>query len=103
MEGFLLSKFILVVSYRLWHQKNLVTEQLNQILFLIRTITDPDQSIYGFRSAEPKNFQKMRDDFSDIGVINMEQNYRSTGKILKAALHVITQGKAKIQKHYITD
>lgn len=70
--------------------------------FVYATI-DPDQSIYGFRSAEPRNFQKMRDDFSEIGVINMEENYRSTGKILKAALHVITQGIKKIHKHSKAD
>lgn len=57
---------------------------------------DPDQSIFGFRNAAPKNFLKMQEDYSDVGVINMEQNYRSSGTILKAALHVIKQGKSKI-------
>lgn len=53
---------------------------------------DPDQSIFGWRSAEPKNFTKMQKDYVGTSAINMEQNYRSTGTILKSALHVITQG-----------
>lgn len=61
---------------------------------LLKILTDPDQSIYGFRSAEPRNFIKMQNDFSNTGVINMEQNYRSTRSILKAALHVIGHGNS---------
>lgn len=75
----------------LYSRASVASEELNQKFYFFRH-TDPDQSIYGFRSAEPKNFRKMQNDFSGIGVINMEQNYRSTGKILKAALHVISQG-----------
>lgn len=80
----------------------LVKHSIKINIFSVWTTTDPDQSIYGFRNAEPKNFQKMQNDFSDIGVINMEQNYRSTGKILKAALHVIQQGKRKMCRHSIS-
>lgn len=54
---------------------------------------DPDQSIFSFRSAEPRNFNKMHDDYLDTQSINMEQNYRSTATILDAAMHVIKQGK----------
>lgn len=68
----------------------LITEQQNKKTVTI--VGDPDQSIFGWRSAEPKNFSKMCEDFETIA-INMEQNYRSTGTVLKSALHVIVQGK----------
>lgn len=57
---------------------------------------DPDQSIFGWRNAEPANFGKMRNDFEGTEIINMEQNYRSSSTILKSALHVIVQGKLSI-------
>lgn len=80
-----------------FHSQNIVIRAIKSNFIYLNA--DPDQSIYGFRSAEPKNFKKMQNDFSGIGVINMEQNYRSTGKILKAALHVISQGKRLNRKH----
>jgi DNA helicase-2/ATP-dependent DNA helicase PcrA len=59
----------------------------------VTIVGDPDQSIFGWRSAEPKNFGKMAEEFHGTSSINMEQNYRSTGKVIQAAVHVITQGK----------
>lgn len=61
----------------------------------VTIVGDPDQSIFGWRMAEPKNFKKMSDEFENTFAINMEQNYRSTSKVIDAAMHVITQGKGK--------
>ncbi|KAI9478113.1 MAG: P-loop containing nucleoside triphosphate hydrolase protein [Benjaminiella poitrasii] len=69
----------------------------------VTIVGDPDQSIFGWRSAEPKNFTKMQADYKKTTAINMEQNYRSTGIILKAALHVITQDKTRIDKSLYTN
>ncbi|KAI8638789.1 P-loop containing nucleoside triphosphate hydrolase protein [Parasitella parasitica] len=69
----------------------------------VTIVGDPDQSIFGWRSAEPKNFNKMQDDYLDTQSINMEQNYRSTKAILDAALHVIKQDVTRIDKSLYTN
>ena len=66
-----------------------------------RTITivgDPDQSIYGFRSAEIKNLQRMRRQYPETIVVNLEKNYRSSGSILHSALAVIQQDESRHNK-----
>lgn len=55
-------------------------------------VGDPDQSIYGWRNAEVENLEKMQTEFQPCRQIFLEQNYRSTGAILGAALAVVRQG-----------
>ncbi|KAK4518171.1 uncharacterized protein ATC70_001522 [Mucor velutinosus] len=69
----------------------------------VTIVGDPDQSIFSFRSAEPENFNKMHNDYSDTQIINMDQNYRSTGVILDSALHVIKQDVKRIDKSLYTN
>lgn len=57
----------------------------------ITIVGDPDQSIYGFRSAEIENLQRMRRAFPETEVINLEENYRSSSAILNLAQDVIEQ------------
>ena len=52
-------------------------------------IGDPDQSIYGFRGADPSCFSRMLHDFPQTEVIKLKENYRSTGEILKASTELI--------------
>lgn len=57
-----------------------------------RTLTvvgDDDQSIYAWRGARPENLAQLNDDFPELNMIKLEQNYRSTGSILKAANQLI--------------
>ncbi|KAF2440524.1 UvrD-helicase-domain-containing protein [Karstenula rhodostoma CBS 690.94] len=67
----------------------------------ITIVGDPDQSIYSFRAAEIKNLFKMRKDYPDSSVINLEMNYRSSGCILTTAMAVIEQDESRPDKPLI--
>ena len=64
----------------------------------ITIVGDPDQSIYGFRSAEIKNLGRMKRQWPDTITINLEENYRSSGAILRAAQHLIEQDQNRPPK-----
>ncbi|KAK4555143.1 ATP-dependent DNA helicase srs2 [Recurvomyces mirabilis] len=64
----------------------------------ITIVGDPDQSIYGFRSAEIKNLSRMKEGWPDTLTINLEENYRSSGAILHAAQHIIEQDESRPPK-----
>ncbi|MCH8551986.1 MAG: DNA helicase Rep [Natronospirillum sp.] len=52
-------------------------------------VGDDDQSIYSWRGARPENLAQLQEDFPNLKVVKLEQNYRSTGRILKAANQLI--------------
>ncbi|KAL8905102.1 MAG: hypothetical protein Q9207_002843 [Kuettlingeria erythrocarpa] len=64
----------------------------------ITTVGDPDQSIYGWRSAEIKNLGRMQTQYPDTLVIKLQDNYRSSGAILIAAQEVIEQDASRPSK-----
>ncbi|KAI9650260.1 ATP-dependent DNA helicase srs2 [Ciborinia camelliae] len=64
----------------------------------ITIVGDPDQSIYGFRAAEIKNYKRMIRQYPDTVTIPLEENYRSSGAILLTALNVIEQDSSRIAK-----
>lgn len=52
-------------------------------------IGDPDQSIYGFRGADAACFDRLREEYPDLEVIRLEENYRSTPEIVAPAIKLI--------------
>jgi len=66
-------------------------------------VGDDAQSIYSFRGATIENIFQFENDFPEVAVYKLEQNYRSTEHIVKAANEVITFNKKQIKKEIWTD
>lgn len=69
----------------------------------IMIVGDDDQSIYGWRGAKIENLQRFSKDYPGAKIIRLEQNYRSTGTILKAANELISQNAGRLGKNLWTD
>ncbi|KAI5861361.1 P-loop containing nucleoside triphosphate hydrolase protein [Durotheca rogersii] len=64
----------------------------------ITIVGDPDQSIYGWRSAEIRNLYRLLRDFPGTDEISLEENYRSSSSILDVSLKVIQQDRDRYKK-----
>ena len=67
------------------------------------TVGDDDQSIYSWRGARVENMQAFERDFPGVQLLKLQQNYRSTATILKAANKLIANNNARLGKDLWTD
>ncbi|GMG86076.1 DNA helicase II [Biformimicrobium ophioploci] len=69
----------------------------------LTAVGDDDQSIYGWRGARIENIQMFSQDMHDVQTVRLEQNYRSTSTILKAANGVIENNAGRLGKQLWTE
>jgi ATP-dependent DNA helicase Rep len=64
----------------------------------LTVVGDDDQSIYAWRGARPENMSQLKQDYPSLRVIKLEQNYRSTSRILRVANHLIANNPHDFDK-----
>jgi ATP-dependent DNA helicase UvrD/PcrA len=82
-----------------WELVRLLTQEHRSVT----VVGDQDQSVYRFRGADFRNLMRFEEVFPDATVIVLEQNYRSTQRILDAANAVILNNAARRPKHLWTE
>lgn len=80
-----------------------LVRQLVEPLGRFTVVGDDDQSIYAWRGARPENLAQLQTDWPNLKVVKLEQNYRSTGRILKAANAVISNNPHVFEKTLWSD
>jgi DNA helicase II / ATP-dependent DNA helicase PcrA len=65
-------------------------------------VADEDQSIYGWRGADYRNVRRFRKDYPQHRLILLEENYRSTGNIVEAAMGIIRRNSQRVPKKLFT-
>jgi len=66
-------------------------------------VGDDDQSIYSWRGAQPENLALLQKDFPNLNVTKLEQNYRSVGRVLKAANILIENNPHVFEKRLFSE
>ena len=97
-------RYLLVDEYQDTNltQYQLVKQLVGQ-LGRFTVVGDDDQSIYAWRGAQPENLVKLITDFPRLKVVKLEQNYRSTGRILRVANQLIQQNPHVFEKKLWSD
>jgi len=85
-----------VAQYRL-------LQKLTGVRAAFTAVGDDDQAIYGWRGASADNLRQLREDYPHLHVVKLEQNYRSTIRILKAANSLISNNPKLFEKRLWSD
>ncbi len=92
-------RYLLVDEYQ---DTNAAQYQLVKLLAGVRgavtVVGDDDQSVYAWRGARPENLHQLKEDFPQLTVIKLEQNYRSTTRILRVANQLISSNPHVFEK-----
>ncbi len=92
-------RYLLVDEYQ---DTNITQYQLVRLiagsLGRFTVVGDDDQSIYAWRGAQPENLAQLQKDYARLQVIKLEQNYRSSGRILKVANQLIANNPHAFEK-----
>jgi ATP-dependent DNA helicase Rep len=85
-----------VAQYRL-------LQKLTGVRAAFTAVGDDDQAIYGWRGASADNLRQLNEDYPHLHVVKLEQNYRSTIRILKAANSLIANNPKLFEKRLWSD
>lgn len=97
-------QYILVDEYQdTNYSQYLIVKRLAANNENVCVVGDDAQSIYAFRGANIQNILNFKDHYPDHKIFKLEQNYRSTQNIVKAANSIIANNKEQIQKDVWTD
>ena len=92
-------KYVLIDEYQ---DTNVAQYQIIKMLGAVHenicVVGDDAQSIYSFRGATVQNILQFQDDYEDVKIVKLEQNYRSTQSILNVANNIISNNKNQIPK-----
>jgi ATP-dependent DNA helicase Rep len=92
-------RYLLVDEYQDTNSAQyLLVKQLVGAFGRLTVVGDDDQSIYAWRGARPENLALLKDDFPTLKVIKLEQNFRSTARILRAANQLIANNPHVFEK-----
>ncbi|MDH5484509.1 MAG: DNA helicase Rep [Gammaproteobacteria bacterium] len=69
----------------------------------LTAVGDDDQSVYSWRGARPENLALLQEDYGNLKLIKLEQNYRSAGRILKCANQLIKNNPHTFEKQLWSD
>ena len=78
-------------------------KKLTGVRAAFTAVGDDDQAIYGWRGASADNLRQLREDYPHLHVVKLEQNYRSTVRILKAANSLIANNPKLFDKRLWSD
>jgi DNA helicase-2/ATP-dependent DNA helicase PcrA len=92
-------KYVMVDEYQdTNHCQYMIVKKLASVFENICVVGDDAQSIYSFRGATIQNILNFEKDYPDLNVYKLEQNYRSSDTIVKAANSVIAKNKDQLEK-----
>jgi ATP-dependent DNA helicase UvrD/PcrA len=97
-------RYVLVDEYQdTNHAQYVLLKRLTDVSRNLMAVGDEDQSVYGFRGADINNILDFERDFPGTQVVVLDQNYRSTNAILRAANAVISHNRERKEKRLWSD